>query len=110
MTNPAFDAGFVFLSGRWRFYEAWDNNFHRAIATATQNKLMMSLFETLNAVRRSVVWGQLRLTKLPPATHESFREHDGIYEAIASRDPDLAAECMRIHLKTVRDRVLLSLD
>lgn len=94
----------------WRFYEAWDNSFHRAIATATQNKLMMSLFETLNAVRRSVVWGQLRLTKLPPANHESFREHDAIYDAIASRDPDLAAEGMRNHLKTVRDRVLSSLD
>ncbi len=23
----------------WRLYEAWDNNFHRAIAAAARNKL-----------------------------------------------------------------------
>jgi len=94
----------------WRFYEAWDNNFHQAIAAATQNKLLISLFDTLNIVRRSVVWGQLRLTRLPPSDHASFHEHDEIYDAIASRDPDAAAECMRTHLKTVRDRVLSTLD
>lgn len=94
----------------WRFYEAWDNNFHQAIASATQNRLLISLFDTLNIVRRSVVWGQLRMTKLPPPHHESFDEHDEIHEAIASRDPDAAAEGMRAHLKTVRDRVMATLD
>lgn len=94
----------------WRIYEAWDNNFHQAIASATYNKLLISLFDTLNIVRRSTVWGQLRSTKLPPADHDSFKEHDAIYDAIAGRNPDLAAECMRIHLRTVRDRVLASLN
>lgn len=94
----------------WRVYEAWDNNFHQAIASATHNKLLTSLFDTLNIVRRSTVWGQLRPTKLPPANHRSLDEHDAIYEAIAGRNPDLAAECMKIHLGTVRNRVLSSLD
>lgn len=94
----------------WRVYEAWDNNFHQAVASATQNKLLISLFDTLNIVRRSTVWGQLRSTKLPPADHKSFEEHDAIYEAIIGRDPDRAAECMRTHLRTVRARVLSSLD
>jgi len=94
----------------WRVYEAWDNKFHRAVAAATHNTLLVSLFDTLNTVRRSTVWGQLRSTTLPPADHASFGEHDALYEAIAGRDPDLAAECMRIHLRTVRDRVLSSLN
>jgi len=94
----------------WREYEAWDNNFHQAIASATCNKLLISLFDTLNIVRRSTVWGQLRSTQLPPAEHGSFKEHDAIYEAIAGRDPELAAECMRTHLRTVRERVLSSLN
>jgi DNA-binding FadR family transcriptional regulator len=94
----------------WRVYEAWDNNLHQAIAAATQNKLLISLFDTLNIVRRSTVWGQLRSTNLPPGDHESFNEHDAIYEAITQRDPDRAAESMRIHLRTVRQRVLKSLD
>lgn len=94
----------------WRVYEAWDNNFHQAVAAATHNKLLISLFDTMNIVRRSTVWGQLRSTNLPPADHDSFGEHDAIYDAIAGRDPDRAAECMRKHLRTVRDRVLSSLD
>ncbi|WP_282610473.1 FadR/GntR family transcriptional regulator [Pelagibius sp. Alg239-R121] len=94
----------------WRVYEAWDNNFHQAIASATCNRLLISLFDTLNIVRRSTVWGQLRSTKLPPADHRSFDEHDAIYEAIAARDPELAAECMRTHLRSVRDRTFSSLD
>jgi DNA-binding FadR family transcriptional regulator len=94
----------------WRVYEAWDNKFHRAIAAATHNTLLVSLFDTLNTVRRSTVWGQLRSTTLPPADHASFHEHDALYGAISGRDPDLAAENMRIHLRTVRDRVLSSLN
>ena len=94
----------------WRVYEAWDNKFHRAIAAATHNTLLVSLSDTLNTVRRSTVWGQLRSTTLPPADHASFHEHDALYEAIAGRDPDLSAECMRVHLRSVRDRVLSSLN
>jgi GntR family uxuAB operon transcriptional repressor len=94
----------------WRVYEAWDNKFHRAVAAATHNTVLVSLFDTLNTVRRSTVWGQLRSTTLPPADHASFHEHDALYEAIAGRDPDLAAESMRIHLRSVRDRVLSSLN
>jgi len=97
-------------ASEWRVYESWDNNFHQAIASATRNKLLVSLFDTLNVVRRSTVWGQLRSTRLPPPDHESFDEHDAIYAAISARNPDLAAECMRKHLRTVRDRVLSSLD
>ena len=94
----------------WRTYEAWDNKFHQTIASATRNKLLVSLFDTLNAVRRSTTWGQLRSTKLPPTDHASFREHEAILNAIESRDPDLAADCMRQHLRTVRDRILSSLN
>ena len=88
----------------WRVYESWDNNFHQAIAAATCNKLLISLFDTLNIVRRSAVWGQSRPTRLPPQDHRSFAEHDQIYEAIVDRDAERAAESMRIHLRSVRDR------
>ena len=88
----------------WRVYESWDNNFHQAIAAATCNKLLISLFDTLNTVRRSTVWGQLRTTVVPPSDHQSFAEHDEIYDAIAQRDQNRAAEAMRVHLRSVRDR------
>lgn len=93
----------------WRSYEAWDNNLHHSIAKATHNKLLVYLFDTLNVVRRSTVWGQLRSTELPPRDHRSFDEHDRLYQAIAARDATLAAARMREHLQSVRERVLPAL-
>jgi GntR family uxuAB operon transcriptional repressor len=97
-------------AGEWRIYESWDNNFHQAIAKATCNKLLISLFDTLNIVRRSTVWGQLRSTKLPPASHSSFAEHDAICDAIVARDSDSAAELMREHLRSVRNRTYAAME
>ena len=90
----------------WRVYEAWDNRLHRAIAVSTHNTLLISLFDTLNTVRRATVWGQLRNAKLPPADHDSFGQHDDLIEAVAARDPEAAAQSMRRHLRSVRDRLL----
>ena len=59
----------------WRQYENWDNRLHRAIAEAAHNALLLALFDTLNAVRRAVVWGRLRdEDPHPPADHHSFAE------------------------------------
>ena len=93
----------------WRSYEAWDNNLHDAIARATRNKLLIYLFETLNVVRRSIVWDQHRQTIGPTADHISFMEHDAIIEAITNRDGEQAAAAMRDHLLSVRQRVLPAL-
>jgi DNA-binding FadR family transcriptional regulator len=96
-------------AGDWRSYEAWDNNIHHAVAKATHNKLLIFLFDTLNVVRRSIVWGQPRTTEGPPASHPSFDEHDAIADAIEAHDPAAAAARMRDHLRSVRDRVLPTL-
>jgi GntR family transcriptional regulator, uxu operon transcriptional repressor len=93
----------------WRSYEASDNNLHRAIARATHNKLLLHLFDTLNTVRRSTVWGQWRTTAGPGPDHFSFDQHDTIYQAITARDGAQAAEAMRNHLHEVRDYVLPTL-
>ena len=45
-----------------------------------------------------------------PANHHSFAEHDCLYDAISQRDTDVAAECMRRHLRSVRDRILAGLN
>ena len=90
----------------WRTYEAWDNNLHHAIARATRNQLFLYFFETLNSVRRSIVWGQPRETRKPARDHSSFSEHDAIAAAIAAGDGDLAARAMVGHLKSVYSRLL----
>jgi DNA-binding FadR family transcriptional regulator len=91
----------------WRQYESWDNRLHRTIAEATQNALLVSLLDTLGAVRRAVAWGRLRVNKVKPEPdHHSFAEHEEIVAAIAERDRERAAEAMRRHLETVERKLL----
>ncbi len=71
----------------WRQYENIDNLLHRQIAQASCNNVLLGLFDVLNAVRRTVVWGRLRSDgSRPPADHHSFAEHERIVAAIADRD------------------------
>jgi GntR family transcriptional regulator, uxu operon transcriptional repressor len=86
----------------WRQYETADNELHRCIAEATDNRLLLALFDALNAVRRAVVWGLLRNNPdRPPPDHHSFAEHDLIIEAIVHRDLDGASHAMYQHLRAV---------
>lgn len=94
----------------WRSYEAWDNKLHHAIARSSQNKLYLYYFETLNVVRRSMVWGQPRASVKPPEEYQSFYEHDLIVQAIVDQDADLAARSMKRHLQSVYGRILPTLE
>jgi len=91
----------------WRQYENADNRFHRIIAEASGNVVLLALFDQLNAIRRTVVWGRLRdETTSPPPDHHSFTQHDDIATAIRERDQDAAANTMWLHLKQVGDRLV----
>lgn len=91
----------------WRHYENLDNQLHRLLAQATQNTVLIALFDLLNTVRRTVVWGRLRSTALkPPADHHSFAEHDAIIDAVVERDLDQAERAMRRHLRSVERNLL----
>ena len=91
----------------WRQYEGWDARLHRTIAEATQNSLLLGLFDTLNAVRRAVTWGRLRTAPVRPLpSHHSFTEHDAIVDAIEHRDMTGAAAAMRTHLRSVERKLL----
>lgn len=88
----------------WRVFEAWDNRFHYAIAAATRNKLLMTVFETINAVRRAPNWQTVRPEPRPTASYTTFAQHQTIADAIIGRDGEAAATAMRTHLLTVRAR------
>jgi DNA-binding FadR family transcriptional regulator len=86
----------------WRQYETADNELHRRIAEAANNRLLLALFDALNAVRRAVVWGLLRSGEArPPDDHHSFAEHERIVEAIERRDLEGASRAMYLHLRAV---------
>jgi DNA-binding FadR family transcriptional regulator len=90
----------------WSDYEVQDDLFHRSIAEASDNLLLLALFDQLNQVRRAVAWGSVtRKTARPASDHSSFAEHEAIAEAIESRNPDAAYEAMRNHLRSVSARL-----
>jgi len=94
------------LAATWKEYEAQDDVFHRTIAEASDNLLLLSLFDQLNGVRRAVAWGNVsRQSAQPSPDHSSFAEHEAISEAIARRDPVAAYESMRVHLRSVSQRL-----
>jgi DNA-binding FadR family transcriptional regulator len=98
-------------AGDWRTYEYWDNRLHRVVAEATANVVLLALFDSLNTIRRTVTWGRLRrFAPRPDSSHHSFAEHDRIVGAIVDRDPGAAAAAMRVHLRSVRDHLLLSAE
>ncbi|MEQ8258537.1 MAG: FCD domain-containing protein [Roseovarius confluentis] len=90
----------------WDDYEAQDDHFHRTIAMAADNLLLLSLFDQLNQVRRAVAWGSVtRDTVRPNRDHQSFREHEAIAVAIEARSPEGAYDAMRVHLGSVSRRL-----
>lgn len=93
-------------AGNWAEYEKHDDLFHRSIAEASDNILLLSLFDQLNQVRRAVAWGSVvRNSERPPESHSSFTEHDRIAEAIEMRDANTAQEVMRQHIGSVSARL-----
>jgi DNA-binding FadR family transcriptional regulator len=90
----------------WADYETHDDQLHREIAEATDNILLVTLFDQVNEVRRAVAMNiVVRGTTRPPASHTSFAEHDRLVEAIEARDPAAAQEAMRIHIGSVSARL-----
>lgn len=88
----------------WRQYESIDNQFHSLVAEATQNTPLITMYEQLNALRRTIVWGRLnRRTEKPTPAHHSFVEHEDIFAAIEQRDTDSAQAKMKIHLLAVSE-------
>ncbi|TCD15127.1 FadR/GntR family transcriptional regulator [Oricola cellulosilytica] len=90
----------------WNDYEVQDDIFHRSIAEASDNLLLLALFDQLNQVRRAVTWGSVsRETARPAPDHLSFAEHEAIASAIAERNPEGAHDAMRGHLRSVARRL-----
>ncbi|HET7681991.1 MAG TPA: FCD domain-containing protein [Xanthobacteraceae bacterium] len=90
-----------------REYDAWDSRLHRTIATSTHNTMLLSLMDTLAAVRNAMTWGRLAANPGPPAPdHHSHAEHAAIVAAIEERDVSGAREAMRVHLEAVERNVL----
>lgn len=84
----------------WPTYDAADEAFHRSIAQASGNPVLVRLFEETAAAARAVAWGGLRQRgDVDPADASGpVRDHAAIRTAILARDVHGAGDAMRRHL------------
>lgn len=87
-------------------YSQWkllDERLHRLIAAATQNSLMLVLYDTLRTLGRAGL--DTRLANIfgeERAPHATNVQHRDIVMAIAASDPARAEKAMLDHLASVR--------
>lgn len=83
-------------------WERWDAEFHRAVASACHNDLLIALFDQLNACRARTDWGKLRaLITTDQHRRKATEEHRQISAAIRDRDPNAAFNAMWSHLWSI---------
>jgi GntR family transcriptional repressor for pyruvate dehydrogenase complex len=74
--------------------------FHRSIAQATGNSLMLILADSIQETLREFTSFAIRLSGGVP---DSVVQHERIYQAIADHDPEAARAEVSRHLKRVRE-------
>jgi DNA-binding FadR family transcriptional regulator len=88
-------------------WESWDGQFHRALCLVTGNRLLLSIFDSFNAIRRQRTWSRLRQAVLTTERRQHYAEqHKNILEAIGSRDAAQAELAMRAHIEDVARSLL----
>lgn len=84
-------------------FELWDSAFHRALACAAGNTLLLGLFDAVNSVRERRIWGKLKVAAASPRRIAVYNEqHEACFAAVRDRFPEEAERIMRAHLENVR--------
>lgn len=84
------------------FAEA-DTIFHRALARATRNNLLIWLIGQINTVRSLDEWTRMRQLTLEENIIGHYNlQHREVLNALRSREPERAAVKMKEHLETAR--------
>jgi GntR family transcriptional repressor for pyruvate dehydrogenase complex len=83
--------------------ERCDSAFHRGIAEAAGNRLLLDIFELVDTIRVDPTWQALRHRARTADLRTGYmRDHDLIVDAIAQRNSVGAAGAMRSHLRTLQ--------
>jgi len=88
-------------------FERWDAAFHRSLALATHNQLLVRVCDMTNDARHGPLWGQLKRRSFTGERCEQYiRDHRNIGAALLDRDGVAAQKAMRQHLLRVRANLL----
>jgi DNA-binding FadR family transcriptional regulator len=92
-------------------FEHWDAALHQAIAEATHNRLMVSIYETITQARDQAEWGDLKRRSITAERRDQYRaDHREIVAALRARDAKAGEAAMMRHLVRVRDNLLSAAD
>ncbi len=84
-----------------------DTAFHMALAQCSKNKLMYWVYERISEVRRYSQWRIMKAKLLTPERIAYYNDqHRALYEAIASRDANVAIGVIKEHLLGVQGDLL----
>ena len=83
------------------FVEA-DLQFHLELARSIENTVLLDLLQSIRSLLR--VWVD-RAVQDRAEAESAIAEHSAVYAAIATRDPDLAANAMATHMHTAGRRL-----
>jgi DNA-binding FadR family transcriptional regulator len=88
-------------------FAEWDIAFHRALAMATHNSVVVALNDMVESGRRRLAGSALDVRPYTPQNYAVCqRDHRAIAEAVFDRDAARSREAMRHHLQTVRGQLL----
>lgn len=90
-------------------FERADAAFHREIALACHNDLLIGAYNLIETARQDPDWIKLKVSKNQHAEARKAKvraEHARIVDALEARDPDEAAAAMQAHLQAVRVNLL----
>jgi DNA-binding FadR family transcriptional regulator len=88
-------------------FEHWDAALHQAIAEASQNRLIMSIYAMITGARDQTEWGELKRRSVTPERRAAYQlEHRAIVAALRARDAAGAEDAIATHLDHVRRNLL----
>lgn len=86
----------------WGCFVHWDELFHRGLAEAGGNALMISIIDHLFRIKRNSRWCITRARKFDPTLRRRYAaHHDEIVSAVCDRDGDEAEAAMRRHVESI---------
>lgn len=89
-------------SQNWGDWEKWDELFHRAVAEASGNGVLIKTIDQIIRLKTHKRWTVKTSQELnPPLIQRYSQEHEQVYNAIKAGDPDLAEQAMRAHIKAL---------
>ena len=84
-------------------FAAGDETFHLALAECTRNAMLIWITERVTEVRNNTEWARMRQITLSRAMIRRYNvQHRAVFEAVRTRNAELAARAMKAHLDLAR--------